>query len=318
MSSSATPGNVARKTNKRHRERHDAITGWSFMLPFVLLYVLVFVIPIGVAIRASFFRMTATGGGLFGGGKQAETFVGLENFKWVATDERFWTGMARVIAYAAFQIPIMIIAALALALILDSFLVKRVGIFRLGNFLPFAIPGIVAAMIWLYIYIPELSPLVKGLAAIGIEVDFLGKGWPILASMANMTTWTYTGYNMLIFLAALQAIPHDLYEAARLDGATGWQIVRRIKIPMVSGAALLAVLLSIIGTVQLFNEPAVLAPSNPWMGDAYTPMMMAYNTMFGKITPGGDGPASAVSIMMALIAGVLAIVYALLQRKTQK
>ena len=171
-------------------------------------------------------------------------------------------------------------------------------------------------MVWLYIYTPELSPIVKFFDSFGIHVDFMAPGAPILASMANMTTWTYTGYNMLIFLAALQAVPHELYEAARLDGASSWQIVRQIKIPMVSGAALLAVLLSIIGTIQLFNEPAVMQSSNGWMGNAYTPMMMAYNTMFGTISPGGDGPASAISIVMALVAGGLAVIYALLQRKT--
>ncbi len=120
---------------------------------------------------------------------------------------------------------------------------------------------------------------------------------------------------MLIFLAALQSIPRELYEAARIEGASGWQIVYKIKIPLVSGAALLAVLLSIIGTIELFNEPTVMETVNPWMGKDYTPRMMAYNTMMGTITPAGDGPASAVSIVMAIIAGALAVVYALLQRK---
>ena len=137
----------------------------------------------------------------------------------------------------------------------------------------------------------------------------------ILLSMGNMTTWTYTGYNMLIFLAALQAIPRELYEAARIDGATGWQIATRIKIPLVRGAALLAVLLSIIGTIQLFNEPVILESANPWMGKDFTPMMLAYNSLLGAVSPSGTGPASAYSLLMAVIAGVLAIVYALLQRR---
>jgi multiple sugar transport system permease protein len=113
--------------------------------------------------------------------------------------------------------------------------------------------------------------------------------------MANMTTWTYTGYNMLIFLSALQAVPRDLYEAARLDGASGFQISMRIKVPLVRGAALLAVLLSIIGTIQLFNEPVVLQAANSWMGKDFTPMMLTYNTMMGEISPSGSGPASAYS-----------------------
>ena len=81
--------------------------------------------------------------------------------------------------------------------------------------------------------------------------------------MANITTWTFTGYNMLIFLAALQAIPHDLYEAARIDGANGFQVAMKIKLPNVRGAALLAMLLSIVGTIQLFNEPQIMSTADP-------------------------------------------------------
>lgn len=303
-----------RAGKRRSREAREARVGWAFVAPFVLAFTLVFLIPIGVSVRQSFYRKLPSEGGVFGGGELVDQFVGGTNYLGVVTSERFWAGMGRVVGYAAFQIPVMILLALGLALLIDSFIVKHVTLFRLGNFLPYAIPGIVAAMVWLYLYTPEISPIVKGLAALGIDVNFMSRNM-MLFSMANMTTWTYTGYNMLIFLAALQAIPRELYEAARIDGASGWQIVYKIKVPLVSGAALLAVLLSIIGTIQLFNEPTVMETANPWMGKDYTPMMMAYNTMMGTITPAGDGPASAISIVMALIAGALAIVYALLQRK---
>lgn len=312
MSSSAT---IKTKRKSFHsKDAREARTGWAFVAPFVLAFTLVFLIPIFVSIRQSFFRKLPSGGGVYGGGELEDTFVGIENYSYVVTNTQFWDGIGRVVVYAAFQIPIMILLALGLALLIDSMVIRRVTIFRLGNFLPYAIPGIVAAMVWLYLYTPEISPIVKGLAAIGLDVNFMSKTM-MLPSMANMTTWTYTGYNMLIFLAALNAVPEELYEAARIDGASGWQIVYKIKVPLVSGAALLAVLLSIIGTIQLFNEPAVMQTANPWMGDSYTPMMMAYNTMMGSITPAGDGPASAVSIVMAVIAGVLAAVYALLQGK---
>lgn len=319
MTKPVTAVNKARQTNpkrKKIQERHEAYTGWAFLAPFALLFILIFLVPIIIAIFSSFTRQDS-GGGLYGGGELTTKFVGLENFQMVVTSSAFWTGIGRVMLYTAFQVPIMILAALALALLLDSFLTKHVTIYRLGYFLPFAIPGVVAAMIWMYLYTPGLSPLVKGFAAIGINVDFFGK-YAILGSMANMTTWTYTGYNMLIFLAALQAIPNDLCEAARIDGASGWQVTTRIKVPMVRGAALLAVLLSIVGTIQLFNEPQVLGTSQTWMGKSYTPMMMAYNTMMGTLTPGGDGPASAISIVMALIAGLLAIAYAFIERKVSK
>lgn len=293
------------------RIRREGLHGWLFMLPFAVLFAVVFLIPIGVSIREAFFAQVPSGGGLYGGGGMVDTFVWFDNFVTAAGSAPFWTGMGRVLVYAAFQIPVMILAALGLALLLDSLLVRRVAFFRMAFFLPFAIPGIIAAMMWLYLYTPEVSPLTPFLPA---GTDFFAPG-VILASMANMTTWTYTGYNMLIFLAALQAIPHDLYEAARLDGASGWTVATRIKVPMVRGAALLAVLLSVIGTVQLFNEPVIMESANSWMGKDYTPMMLTYNSLMGQVSPSGSGPASALSLLMALVAGALAVVYALLQRR---
>ena len=172
-------------------------------------------------------------------------------------------------------------------------------------------------IIWVYLYNGQISPIVKGLESIGIHVDFFANN-VVLGSMANITTWTFTGYNMLIFLAALQAIPHDLYEAARIDGANGFQVAMKIKLPNVRGAALLAMLLSIVGTIQLFNEPQIMSTADPGISKAYTPMMMAMNTSQGTLTPSGDGPASAIAIVMALIAGLLAVVYTLAERKVNE
>ncbi|MEO6310071.1 MAG: sugar ABC transporter permease [Leifsonia sp.] len=298
--------------NRARAARAQAITGWLFMAPFAVLFIVVFLVPIIVSIYSSMFAQLPSGEGLYGGGGGlVDTFVGFDNFALAIGSAPFWTGMGRVVLYGVFQVPVMILAALGLALLLDSFIVRRPGGFRLAFFLPFAIPGVIAAMMWLYLYTPEVSPFMHYLPE---GTNLMAPG-TVLVSMANMTTWTYTGYNMLIFLAALQTIPRDLFEAARLDGASAWQIATRIKIPLVRGAALLAVLLSIIGTIQLFNEPMIMEGANPWMGKEYTPMMLTYNSMMGAVSPSGTGPASAYSLMMAVIAGVLAAIYALLQRR---
>lgn len=302
----------------RHRglsyTRKQFVAGWGVITPFLLAFLLVFALPVFQAVRDSLYTQVPVGGGLFGGGGMVDQFVGLANFRAVITNRNFWAGMGRVLVYAAIQIPIMIGVALVLAMVLDSYLVRRVGGFRLAYFLPFAIPGAIAAMLWTYMYNPSISPF----------TPFLPEGTRIVTqntvifAMANMTTWTFTGYNMLIFLAALQAIPHDLYEAARIDGATGWQIATRIKLPILGPAALLTVLLSIVGTIQLFTEPTLLQSQHHWMGFDYTPMMMAFNSLMGVITPSGRGPASAISVVMALLAGVLAAIYALVQRKLSR
>lgn len=287
------------------------MTGFLFLTPFLVLFAAVFLAPIIVSIRSSFFSQVPSGDGLYGGGELIDKFVGLDNIIAAATDSSFWNGMARVGLFGMIQIPLMIGSGLFLALLLDSFIVRRVSFFRLAFFLPYAIPGVIAAMMWVYLYTPELSPFMEYLPD---GTNFMAPN-VILLSMANMTTWTFTGYNMLIFLAALQAVPRELYEAARMDGATGLQIATRIKIPLMRGAALLAILLSIIGTVQLFNEPIIMQTVNQWMGHDYTPMMLAYNSLMGQVTPSGSGPASALSLLMAVIAGALAGIYAFAQRR---
>ncbi|OZG68033.1 carbohydrate ABC transporter permease [Bifidobacterium eulemuris] len=304
----------AAKPKRSNAAKRENRTGWAFMAPFGILFALVFILPIIWAVYSSFFRQVSEGGGAYGGGELVNQFVGFENFQYVLTSSNFWGGIGRVLIYTLIQVPIMIIAALALAMLIDSFVVKHITGFRLGYFLPYAIPGVVASIIWVYLYNGQISPIVKGLAALGINVDFFADNI-VLASMANITTWTFTGYNMLIFLAALQAIPHELYEAARIDGANGFQIAMKIKLPNVRSAALLAMLLSIVGTIQLFNEPQIMQTADPGISKSYTPMMMAMNTSQGTLTPGGDGPASAIAIVMALIAGVLAMAYALVERK---
>ena len=273
---------------------------------------------LGITVPKTADELIATAKKTAAQGKYIMTFQPDEGMMTMSgTSGKFWTGVGHVLLYTVIQVPIMIIAALALAMVIDSFVVKHVTGFRLGYFLPYAIPGVVASIIWVYLYNGQISPIVKGLESIGIHVDFFANN-VVLGSMANITTWTFTGYNMLIFLAALQAIPHDLYEAARIDGANGFQVAMKIKLPNVRGAALLAMLLSIVGTIQLFNEPQIMSTADPGISKAYTPMMMAMNTSQGTLTPSGDGPASAIAIVMALIAGLLAVVYTLAERKVNE
>lgn len=217
------------------------MVGWAFMAPFALLFLLVFIVPILASVKESFFRQVATideecanplYGCTTGSADEVVTssFVGWDNFLYVLTSEMFWSGVGRVMLFGAVQVPVMIIASLSLAILIDSTVLKRVTVFRLGYFLPYAIPGVIAALVWTYLYTPELSPISDVLGWFGLEVDFFSTNL-LLWSMANITTWTFTGYNMLIFLAALQAIPGELYEAARIDGANAWQVATRIKVP---------------------------------------------------------------------------------------
>ena len=282
--------------------------GWKFMWPFALVFVFVFVIPILYAIYISFFQKQMIGG---------TKFVGISNYIRLFHDQQFWSSVGRVALFTCVQVPVMLFLSAAMALALDSMKLHGAKFFRISTFLPYAVPAVVSTLVWGFMYGAKYGLVGSLNDWLGTNLDVLSPS-VLLASIGNIVTWEFTGYNMLIFLAALQAIPHELYEAARIDGASGWQISMCIKLPNVRSAALLSMLLSIVGTIQLFNEPQIMQTADPGISKTYTPMMMAMNTSQGTLTPGGDGPASAVAIVMALIAGVLAMIYALVERKANE
>ena len=199
----------------------------------------------------------------------------------------------------------MIAIAVALALVIDARIARGTRAFRLIYFLPYAIPGVIAGILWSYLYGPTLSPIVKGFAELGITLDFLGEG-VVLWSIANIITWSYAGYNMLIALSALQSVPTELYEAARIDGANEWQIAFRIKLPHLRPALVLSGTLSIIGTIQIFNEPRVLSVISPAVTSEFVPTMAALQAAFGR---NDFGIAAATSVIVAVFAGILSAIY---------
>ncbi|WP_336646184.1 carbohydrate ABC transporter permease [Microbacterium sp. USHLN186] len=294
---------------RRGASRRESRIGWAFALPFTALFALSMIAPIIASLWNSLFRRQLSMGGL--GGTET-VFSGLANYVDVLTSDQFWRGIVNVLEYGAIKIPLVQGLALVLALLLDSLAARGVRFFRLTAFLPYAIPGVVAALVWGYLYSPTLSPFADLLQSVGLPADLFLEGALLNLSMANMTAWTFIGYNMIIFMATLKSIPAELYDAARIDGASEWQIVLRIKLPMLKSAALMTVLMSIVGTIQWFNEPTVLRTMTPAIDTAYTPMMMAYSQAFDQNDMGG---AAATSVIMAIIAGLLAGVYALVQTR---
>jgi multiple sugar transport system permease protein len=294
MALASASSHPARSVSLRRR----ALTPYLFILPFGVLFILFFVVPILYAIYESLFRSQRSGLGL---GAATVSFNGLSNYADVIHDPNFYTGIGRVLLYGVVQVPVMLGLALVLALLLDSTVVRFKGFFRLAFFVPYAIPGIIAALLWGYLYDPALGPLVKGFSSLGLGTpDFLGAN-SVLWSIANIATWAWTGYNMLIF-AALQAIPIEIYESARIDGSSGFHIAWNIKIPLVAPALVLTGIFSIIGTLQLFNEPQVLTTISNNIPTSFTPNLYAYYTAFGN---NNYYYAATISVVLALVTFVL-------------
>jgi multiple sugar transport system permease protein len=257
------------RSGRRWRRR---LVPYAFLAPFLLSFAAFMIFPLGYVLNLSLFRTRLVGG---------RSFVGIDNYLRALGDERFWDGVRNVLAFGAIQIPIMLGIALVAALLLDSQIIRRQTLFRLGFFLPFAVPSVVAALLWGYLYGQAFGPIAQIWRALGMDPPRFLTSDTIIPALANISTWQYAGYNMLILFAALKAIPAELYEAARVDGASGIQIALRIRIPLIAPALVLTGIFSIIGTLQLFNEPQVLHAVTPTViSPNFTPNLYVYNLAF--------------------------------------
>ncbi|AZP22453.1 sugar ABC transporter permease [Streptomyces aquilus] len=282
----------------RRTGRRSALTASGFLAPFAVLFLTMMVAPIGYAIYQSFF--TVHRAGLFGGAASTE-FTGLSNYADAFSDHDFMASIVRVVLLGCVQVPVMLGLALLLALLLDSRSARLRKTYRLTFFLPYALPGAIAAVMWSFLLVKDLSPFTGPLSHIGITTDFLSPSW-VPVSIGNMITWGWTGYNMLIIYSALQTIPAEVTEAAALDGCTGWRLAWAVKIPLVRPALVLTTVFSIIGTAQMYTEPAVLVGARiPGVDPKFTPIM---NTTLG-MDVGGQNLAAAESVVLALITLVL-------------
>jgi multiple sugar transport system permease protein len=286
----AIPAIADPRTRRPQGTRRRAAAGYMFVLPFMVVFLAMFVVPLVYAAYFSMFREQIIGGNVF---------VGFENYTRAFGDEALWTGIGRVCLFFLIQVPIMLVASLGFALALDTGLTRLARTTRLGIFVPYAVPGVIATLMWGFLYGPDFGPFAQIAEAIGTGVpDFLGPDL-MLGSLANIVFWEFTGYNMVILFAALRAVPTELYEAAAVDGAGQWRIAWSIKIPSLKSALVVCMIFSIIGSFQLFNEPQLMQSLAPTVIDnAYTPNLYAYNLAF----VGQEyNYAAAVSFVLGLV-----------------
>ncbi|MFE9452302.1 carbohydrate ABC transporter permease [Streptomyces sp. NPDC006739] len=277
--------------------------GAAFTVPFQLGFVFLYLIPIGYAVYQSLFRERQSGLGL---GGATEKFAGLANYQQGLTDAAFLNSVLRVVLFACVQIPLMLLVSLVLALFLDALSSRVASRFRIVLLVPYMIPGVVAAIMWINLYSPDVGPLTPLGKVFGLSWNFFAPSmvWP---SIGNLLTWHGIGYNMVIIYSALQGVPRELFEAARLDGASEPRIARSIKVPYVRGALVLTGMLSIIQMLQIFNEPALFRNVTPQtVGDSFTPIMVIYNQAFNA---GNYHYAAALSVLLALILGMASFLF---------
>lgn len=268
---------------------------YYLLLPTIIIFGLFMIYPIIDSVYLSFLE--------FSGGKY--TFVGLSNYIQLFKDPVFYKALGNTVLYLVVQVPIMISLALIIAVLIEQKFIRGRGFFRMSVFLPTITSLVAYALVFKVLFNTEHGLINYVVQMFGLDkIQWIYSAWPARFSIITSITWRWVGYNMIILLAGIQAIPEDLYESAGIDGASFWQKLFYITIPMIKPIILFTTITSTIGTLQLFDEPYILTGGGP---DNATITLGQYLYLNGfKYLKYGF--ASALGYVMVFIIGMLSLV----------
>jgi multiple sugar transport system permease protein len=277
------------------------LTGWAFALPFVLLFLAFWALPIVAS-----FLLSLTDFGITNLREPLDApYVGLDNYSKLIHDELFWKSARNTAYFVVVGVPATIAVGLAAAVGLNHAALRLKGLFRVGYYIPVVTSIVAVAVMWRYLYNPDVGLINRLLDVVGISgPNWLGDPHLAMPSLIVLGIWRNFGFDVVIFLAALQAVDPALYEAARTDGATAWQVFRRITLPLLRPALLFLTVLTTIGYLQVFEEPFVMTKGGP-LNSTLTVSQLVYNQGFKFFHL---GYASAISYALMLVIAVLAFV----------
>ncbi len=248
------------------------------------------------------------------------TFIGLDNYTRLLTDEYFWNALINTFGIFVLSTVPQLLLALFLANLLNRTLLRAKTFFRLAIFVPNVVSVAAVAIVFGMLYQREYGLVNWLLGFVGIDqIDWDGQTWSSWTAIASMVNWRWTGYNTLILLAGMQAIPRDLYEAAEIDGAGQWRQFWRITLPLLRPTFIFVVILSTIGGMQLFTEPLLFANGNIIGGtqrDFQTLAMYMYEMGITNLNSAGYGAAVAWALFM--IIGLMSLLNFVLVRRAAK
>jgi multiple sugar transport system permease protein len=301
---STTSDPVRPRRRRRTPARRQNLVGWLFVAPFGIVFVTMLILPLGYALYLSLFQKALIGG---------TRFVWFRNYVKAFQDPSFLDGVSFVIRFSLVLIPVQMAVSLAIALILDLMVNRFSRFSRLMIFMPYAIPAVIGALMWGFLYSKNFGPLADIFSTFGAKAPDLLSSNLIFWGLFNVVTWQWAGYYMIILFAALQGIDPTLYEAARIDGASQWQIALRIKIPLVAPALLLILVFALIGTLQFFNEPKILQSlAAGAIPEDFTPNMYAYQQAFSLAN---YNYGSAISFSLGAVVFICVYVFLFATRK---
>ncbi|MGA2825188.1 MAG: sugar ABC transporter permease [Streptosporangiaceae bacterium] len=299
----APPRTAARRTRRSAWSRRRDRRGLAFVAPFGIAFTLFTIVPLLYAIYESLFTSRIIGG---------TVFSGFGNYHQVLTSGAFWGGFVRVIVFGAIQIPIMLAIAFFFACVFDLGVAKASRLFRTIFFIPFAVPIVVAALMWGFLLEPSYGPITHLANAFGFGgTNFLSSGL-ILPSIILIAIWEWTGYNSIILYTALKSVPRDVVEAAILDDTPLWKIILKIKLPMVRPAIVMLIFLNSIGALQLFVEPEILSYQGGSITNTWTPIVDVYNT---SIANAQYNLGAAMAVVLGLVIIVVSVASMIFRRQ---
>jgi len=234
--------------------------GWWFVAPAVIVLGVFFFLPVLAALA-----MSVTDFDLYALSDSANLrFVGLQNYGRLLSEPLFWKALGNTLYFVVLGVPLSISASLGAALLVNSKVARLRNFFRTVFFAPVVTTLVAVAVVWRYIFHTRYGFLNYGLSEFGIgPIDWMGDPHWAMPAIVILAVWKNFGYNMIILLAALQSIPEDLYEAARIDGASGWQLFRHVTLPSLAPVLMLVSILTMTGYFQLFAEPYVMTEGGP-------------------------------------------------------
>ena len=275
-------------------ESRQARAGWAFVTPALAIIGAFFFLPalLGLLLSLTDFDIYSIGA------LENARFIGARNYGRILADPAFWNAVRNTLILVAVGGPLSVAISLGAALLVNHRLARWKGFFRTVYFVPVVTTLVAVAITWRYLYHPRYGLLNHGLGLLGVPpIDWLGDPRWALPAVIVLSVWKNFGYNMLIFVAGLQTIPEELYEAAQLDGAGAWQRFRNVTVPMLAPTFLFVGIMTMVGFFQVFAEPYVMTQGGP-LGATTTVVMFMYEEGFKWWRL---GVASAVSFLLFAI-----------------
>ncbi len=296
----------AHSRGNRKQARRNTLIGWTFILPNFLGFLAFTLIPVTAAFALSFMEWTSF---------TAPRWVGLENFQRMFQSDTFWVALRNTVAYALGHVPLTMALALVLAMLLNRKL-KGIGFFRVAIFFPYITSLVAVAVVWNMLFSPDTGPINQLLNSIGIAET---PGWTSSSDWAMpaviiTSVWRDMGYYMVLYLAGLQAIPSELYEAAEVDGASAWQRFWNVTIPSLRPTTFFVVVMLTVSSFKVFDLIVVMTNGGPGRSTTVLSQLI-YQEGIGE---GKFGYSSAISLVLFVIVLTVTVLQFKIQQRRER